>query len=120
MRTGMPSRHASDVGRAELTVVVADDLRLFLAPRHRDEAIGVPWDGVSSLGHVVESLGVPLTETGKLHVNGRPRPPSYRPMAGDLVMVGPPRRPQPLPAARFILDVHLGGLARRMRLVGID
>jgi uncharacterized protein with PIN domain len=103
-----------------LTVVVADDLRLFLAPRHRDGAIGVPWDGISSLGHVVESLGIPLTETGELHINGEPQPPSYRPMAGDLVLVSPPQRPQPLAVTGFILDVHLGGLARRMRLVGID
>ena len=29
-------------------------------------------------------------------------------------------RPQPVPAARFLLDVHLGALARRLRLAGVD
>jgi len=30
------------------------------------------------------------------------------------------RRPQPLPSPRFLLDVHLGTLARRLRLLGVD
>lgn len=38
----------------------AAELRMFLAPRHRDGAVRVACDGVSSLGHVIESLGVPL------------------------------------------------------------
>jgi uncharacterized protein with PIN domain len=29
-------------------------------------------------------------------------------------------RPQPVPTARFLLDVHLGALARRLRLAGVD
>jgi uncharacterized protein with PIN domain len=37
-----------------------------------------------------------------------------------VVEVGAVRRPQRLPCARFILDVHLGALARRLRLVGVD
>lgn len=75
---------------------------------------------MSSLGHVVESLGVPLPEVGSLLVNGQPRAPSYRPRPGDLVVAEPVRRPQLVPADRFVLDVHLGALARRMRLVGLD
>ncbi len=31
-------------------------------------------DGTSSLGHVVQSLGVPLTEVGRVLVNGEPCP----------------------------------------------
>ena len=80
----------------------------------------VACDGTSSLGHVVESLGVPLPEVGRLAVNGRPVPPGYRPGGGDLIDVGAVDRPQPLPSARFLLDVHLGTLARRLRLVGVD
>ena len=34
--------------------------------------------------------------------------------------VDPVRRPQHLESARFVLDVHLGTLARRLRLVGVD
>jgi len=69
---------------------------------------------------VVQSLGVPLTEVGRLAVNGRLVTPAYRPGGGDVVQVGAVARPQPVPAARFLLDVHLGALARRLRLAGVD
>ena len=98
----------------------AAELRMFLAPRHRGGRVRVACDGVSSLGHVVESLGVPLTEIGGLAVNGAPVTPGYRLAGGDAAEAGAVSRPQPLPTARFILDVHLGTLARRLRLVGVD
>jgi uncharacterized protein len=105
---------------ARAIVIVADELRLFLRPAHRHGPVPVALDGTSSLGHVVESLGVPLTEVGSLLVNGEPAGPGYRPGDGDVVSVAAVRRPQPLPSARFVLDVHLGTLARRLRLVGVD
>jgi uncharacterized protein with PIN domain len=108
------------VGRAEALVNVAAQLRLFLKPAHRDGAIRVACDGVSSLGHVVQSLGVPLTEVGRLVVNGAAVTPGYRPAGGDVVQVDAMTRPQPAPTARFVLDVHLGALARRLRLAGVD
>ncbi|MFF4358515.1 Mut7-C RNAse domain-containing protein [Streptomyces sp. NPDC001604] len=79
-------------------------------------------DGVSSLGHVVESAGVPLTEVGTLWVEGREVPTSYVPAEGDRVEVRTVERPQQVPGAplRFLLDVHLGTLARRLRLLGVD
>src|SRR5690606_7771193 len=45
---------------------------------------------------------------------------SYVPRPGDVVEVAAVRRPQPLPEPRFLLDVHLGTLARRLRLLGLD
>ena len=98
----------------------AAELRMFLAPRHRDGQVTVRADGVSSLGHLVESLGVPLPEVGSLTVNGTPRAPGYRLAGGDVAEAGAIRRPQAVPSARFVLDVHLGTLARRLRLVGVD
>jgi uncharacterized protein len=108
------------VARPEADVRFAAELRFFLAPRHRDGQMRVACDRVSSLGHVVESLGVPLPEVGRLVVNSTPVMPSYRLAAGDVAEVAAVGRPQRLPSARFILDVHLGTLARRMRLVGLD
>lgn len=93
---------------------------MFLAPRHRAGLVRVACDGASTLGHVVEALGVPLTETGDLMVNGGLAAPRYRLTAGDSASVGAIRRPQAVPSPRFVLDVHLGTLARRLRLVGID
>ncbi|MEU8268203.1 Mut7-C RNAse domain-containing protein [Sphaerisporangium sp. NPDC049002] len=99
---------------------VEGESRGFLAARLRGDVVWVRYDGTSSLGHVVESLGVPLTEVGRLVVGGREVTPSYRPEAGDVVSVLGVRRPQAVPFQRFLLDVHLGTLARRLRLVGVD
>jgi uncharacterized protein len=102
-----------------VVIEFAPSLRIFLTPRHRGGRVTVAADGTSSLGHVVESLGVPLPEVGSLLVAGRTVPPGYRP-ADEAVFVGAVERPQPVPAPRFLLDVHLGTVARRLRLVGVD
>jgi uncharacterized protein len=98
----------------------AGDLRLFLAPRHRSGLVRIPADGTSSLGHVIESLGVPLPEVGSLTVDGAVVTPARRLSGGESADVGAVRRPQRPPRARFVLDVHLGTLARRLRLLGVD
>ena len=105
--------------QAQAFVVVPAELELFLRSGRRGGPVPVPLDGTSSLGHVVESLGVPLTEVGHLLVNGEAVGRGYRPGHGDVVAVQAVRRPQLAPAC-FILDVHLGTLARRLRLVGVD
>ena len=112
--------HAGKMSQGQATVIIAAELRLFVRPGRRGVPVSVAVDGTSSLGHVVESLGVPLTEVGRLLVNAEPAAPGYRPCNGDVVRVEAVRRPQELAAARFVLDVHLGTLARRLRLVGVD
>ncbi|MGW4162215.1 Mut7-C RNAse domain-containing protein [Streptomyces sp. NPDC004788] len=106
----------------EIQISFAPGLRLFVAAERRSGHTTVATDGASSLGHVVESLGVPLTEAGRLLVDGRPVDPSHVPAAGETVDVEGVERPQPVPGAplRFLLDVHLGTLARRLRLLGVD
>ena len=109
------------MGQARAVVIVAAELTLFLRPGRRSAPVAVAVEGTSSLGHVVEALGVPLTEAGRLLVNGEPAAPGYRLGDGDVVTVeAGDRRPQQLTSARFVLDVHLGTLARRLRLVGVD
>ena len=108
------------MNQAQAVVIVAAELRLFLRPGRRSGPVAVAADGTSSLGHVVESLGVPLTEIGRLLVNGELAAPGYRPRNSDVVRVEAVRRPQQLTSARFVLDVHLGTLARRLRLAGVD
>jgi len=112
--------HAGNMNQAQAVVIIAAELRLFLRPGRRGAPVAVAVDGTSSLGHVVESLGVPLTEAGRLLVNGELAAPAYRPGHGDVVTVEAVRRPQRLAPARFVLDVHLGTLARRLRLAGVD
>lgn len=99
----------------------ADELRMFLATRHRSGRVRISsCDGTSTLGHVIESLGVPLPEVGDLTVDGAAAVPGYLLAGGETAAVRPVRRPQRVPAQRFVLDVHLGTLARRLRLIGVD
>lgn len=106
----------------EIRVEFAPGLHLFVPHTRRHGATPVVTDGVSTLGHVVESLGVPLTEVGALVVDGRTVPVSHVPRADETVQVRAVTRPQHVPGAplRFLLDVHLGTLARRLRLLGVD
>ncbi|WP_433477206.1 Mut7-C RNAse domain-containing protein [Spirillospora sp. CA-142024] len=110
----------------EITIRVADELLMFLPAARREAVTRMPHDGTSTLGHLVESLGVPLPEAGPMTVDGEPAGPATRPDAGAEADVAAVPRPQPVPlepgqvAPRFLLDVHLGTLARRMRLLGLD
>ncbi|WP_372454946.1 Mut7-C RNAse domain-containing protein [Streptomyces buecherae] len=108
--------------RPHLQVKLDPALHRFVTPDRRGASFPLATDGTSSLGHVVESLGVPLTEVGELLVDGDPVATAHVPADGRTVEVRPVRRPQRVPGAplRFLLDVHLGTLARRMRLLGID
>jgi len=110
------------VARPEIHLSFAPELHIFVGARRRAGRSSLVTDGVSTLGHVVESLGVPLTEVGGLLVDGREAPASHIPADGESVEVRPVARPQRIEGAplRFLLDVHLGTLARRMRLLGID
>ena len=101
---------------------VAEPLRLFLPARLRSSGVvAVPHRPTDSLGHVVQSAGVPLVEVGELRVDGQSSDPAARLAASAVVDVLPQPRPQPLGGpARLLLDVHLGTLARRLRLLGVD
>ncbi|MFC8453718.1 Mut7-C RNAse domain-containing protein [Kitasatospora sp. NPDC057223] len=107
--------------RPEIWIGFAPELHVFVASAHRAERSRVRTDGASTIGHLVESLGVPLTEVGTLLTGGRPVHTSHVPRDGDEVSVRAVSRPQQLAGpARFLLDVHLGTLTRRLRLLGID
>ncbi|OII68168.1 Mut7-C RNAse domain-containing protein [Streptomyces sp. CC77] len=106
----------------EIHIRFAPSLGLFVPAPRRTGRTAVTTDGVSTLGHVVESLGVPLTEVGALLADGRAVAPSHVPAHGEEIEVRGVERPQQVPGAplRFLLDVHLGTLARRLRLLGVD
>lgn len=85
----------------------------------------------ASVKDVVEGAGIPHPEIGALMVNGEPRDFSALVADGDRIAVYPflaalddPTLPvlrDPLPSPpRFLLDTHLGKLARRLRLAGFD
>lgn len=107
---------------AAVRVRLARELWFFAAPRNRASEITVRYDGTATVGHVVEALGVPLTEVGELLIEGTPVGPYRQPNAGATIEVRPVRRPQldTGTPVRFVLDVHLGKLAHRLRLLGVD
>jgi hypothetical protein len=79
----------------------------------------------------VESLGVPHTEIDLILANGDAVDFSYQVREHDRISVYPVfeaidiapltrLRPEPLRQVRFVLDAHLGRLARWLRLAGFD
>jgi uncharacterized protein len=78
-------------------------------------------DGTSTVKHLVEELGIPHTEYGQVRVNGVPSHDGHRVQDGDVVDVYSVEVPAPpVSEPRFLLDVHLGTLARYLRLLGFD
>jgi hypothetical protein len=108
------------------------DLNDFLPANLRQRPFRQPvYDGRQSVKHHVESLGVPHTEVEVIVVNGRSVDFNYLVQAGDDISVYPPfhtidvsplvaLRPSLTPPHRFMLDNHLGKLARTLRLLGLD
>ena len=84
-----------------------------------------------SVKDAIEGLGVPHPEVDLIVVNGQSVGFDYRVRGGDRVAVYPvfesvditpvlKLRPEPLRQTRFVLDTHLGKLARLLRMLGFD
>lgn len=91
----------------------------------------VTFDAARSVKDVIESCGVPHTEVDLVLVNGESVDFDHVIAYGDRISVFPPFhhldvehlsrvRPPPLVEPRFVLDVHLGRLVERLRLLGFD
>lgn len=103
----------------------------FLAPARRGLRFRFGFDGTPGIKDPIEALGVPHTEVELIVVNAGPVGFGYKLKPGDRVAVYPRfhcididpieslRPPLPHPPA-FIADVHLGKLARNLRLLGFD
>jgi uncharacterized protein len=107
------------------------ELNDFLPAGFRFKDVVHACSGRRSVKDAIEAHGVPHTEVDLVLVNGEPV--DFRAMLadGDRVAVYPVFelfdiatvtrvRPEPLRDTRFILDVHLGRLARYLRLSGFD
>lgn len=107
-----------------VAVEVHPELRFLLQPRRRRERFEVDVPETDTVGHLVQMLAVPLTEVGALLLDGRPVEPSARFRLDRPVTLTVEPRPRPQPTqhspTRFLLDVHLGSLLRRLRLLGLD
>lgn len=89
------------------------------------------FNGAASVKDRIESIGVPHTEVDLILANGASVGFDYLVQDGDHISVYPVFesfdisaetrvRPEPLRETRFVLDTHLGQLARYLRLLGFD
>jgi len=115
----------------EVTVRVYGSLNDFLPVPRRQLTWTHAVDGHPSVKDLIESLGVPHPEIDLILVNGVSMPFEYPVQSADRIGVFPRFmhldigtvtrvRPHPLASVRFVADVHLGTLARRLRLIGLD
>jgi uncharacterized protein with PIN domain len=102
-------------------VVVPPSLRFLLPSRDRHGGMRrLRFDPDATVGHLVQAAGVPLTEVGRLLLDGAPAAAAARTAPGSRIEVAEVHRPEAAPAGGFLLDVGLGALARRLRLLGLD
>ncbi|MFH1800651.1 MAG: Mut7-C RNAse domain-containing protein [Candidatus Omnitrophota bacterium] len=91
----------------------------FLDRKQKGRWIERRLNGHPSIGDTAESLGVPHPEIAKVLVNGKPALLSRQLRDQDRVRVWPMSKVRD-GVPKFILDVHLGKLAKYLRLFGFD
>lgn len=108
-----------------------EELNDFLPSEKRKRLFDHTFPKSSTIKDIIESLGVPHTEVDLILVDSKSVDFSYQVKEGDYISIYPVfealdispvtrLRPKPLRKTRFILDVHLGKLARYLRLLGFD
>jgi uncharacterized protein len=115
------SRH--DVEVPQVSVEVDPPLRPLLPRRDRGSRVVRDAAPTETVAHLLQILGVPPTEVGAASVDGRRigHEELRTTHIGNMSALHVEARERPQPnSGRFLLDVHLGTLARRMRLLGID
>ena len=122
VQTAFPRRHAVFRYYAELND--------FLPAARRFADFAHSFELPASVKDVIESMGVPHTEVDLILLNCTPVDFSHPVQDGDRISVYPAfksldTRPllqlrTPLQDSRFVVDAHLGRLARYLRMLGFD
>lgn len=108
-----------------------EELNDFLPPERRSGEFSSRFAERATVKQAIEALGVPHTEVELILLNGESVGFGHLLGDGDRVAVYPKfesfdltpllrLRAQPLRSVRFVADAHLGGLARLLRLGGLD
>lgn len=116
---------------AQATLRFYEELNDFLPPAQRKVAFAHAFNRRTSVKDMIEALGVPHPEVELILVNGVSVGFDYHVQDGDRIAVYPMFesfdvsehlriRRRPLRTVRFVLDAHLGTLARYLRLCGFD
>jgi uncharacterized protein with PIN domain/sulfur carrier protein ThiS len=116
---------------ASVTLRFYEELNDFLPSSLRKQDINWNIQPGESLKHLIEAIGVPHTEVEVVLVNGHSVGLDGQLQSGDRISVYPMfesfdvtpllrLRAKPLREPKFIVDAHLGKLARYLRLLGFD
>jgi len=108
-----------------------EELNDFLPDERKKKRFEHQFIDRTSVKDLIESLGIPHTEVDLILVNGKSVNFKHLINDGDDVSVYPVfesfditgvqhLRPKPLRELKFIADVHLGRLARYLRIIGFD
>ncbi len=108
-----------------------EELNDFLKKYPPKMPISINFKGNRTVKDLIESFGIPHTEVDLILVNSIPVDFDYKPDDKDRISVYPvfesfniqglsPLRTRTLREPSFVLDVHLGTLSRRLRMLGFD
>jgi len=125
----IPDLHAPAMRVAEFRFY--EELNDFLPADRRKRSFPYYFRGTPSVKDTIEAIGVPHTEVDLVLVDGQSVGFEHRLTGGERVAVYPVferldvsqitrLRPAPLRITRLVVDVHLGTLARYLRLLGFD
>lgn len=107
------------------------ELNDFLAPRQRQINFNYEFITSPSIKDTIEAIGVPHTAVDLILIDGKSVDFGYRMQGSEQVAVYPifelfditplvHLRARPLRKTKFVVDVNLGKLARKLRLLGFD
>ena len=108
-----------------------EELNDFLPEQFFKEIYPFSFSGTPSVKNIIETIGVPHTEVDLIIVDGKSVGFEHRLKGGEQVSVYPvfesidispiiKLRSKPLRKIRFVVDVNLGKLAKKLRLLGFD
>ncbi|HKW80877.1 MAG TPA: Mut7-C RNAse domain-containing protein [Casimicrobiaceae bacterium] len=126
-----PGEPAAVAGRSVATFRFYEELNDLLRAELRKRAFDYAFIGSPAVKDAIEAIGVPHTEVDLVLIDGESVGFGRHLRDGNRVAVYPAferldiasltrLRPRPLRRSRFVLDVHLGTLARYLRLLGFD
>ncbi len=124
-----PDPHAREQRKVEIRFYA--ELNDFLPDDRKQQSFQYSFTGTPSVKDTIEAIGVPHTEIDVILVDDSSVDFSHVLHGGERVAVYPVferydvspltrLRPEPLRITRFVADVHLGTLARYLRLLGFD
>lgn len=108
----------------KVRIQLHDSLNDLAAKKDKGKVLEYEFHGTARAKDALEAVGVPHTEIGELTIDGRTAMLSDAVKGGETIEAFPPEIGA-IPAnfghrAKFVADVHLGTLAKYLRMLGFD